>query len=166
MNNRKVLRTNFKISIFLIILLGFLDNCAPEPKLIRDFKDVEDGAFPTKQDSAKTEQRLQRQSLSEWNSSKEGFLDSSTFQVKVSSLKTSRQEALEEATEVAKRKILRMLVAEASPTMSPEGKIDLRILIEEYGRILSDTDFSGEKFHFIYQIKRPALEIIVREKIK
>ncbi len=166
MNDSKVLRSKLKISIFITILLGFLNTCASEPKLIRDFKDVEEESSPSRKDSGKSEPRLQRQALSEWNSSKEGFLDSSTFQVKVSSLKTNRPEALEEATEVAKRKALRMLLAEASTNISPEGKIDLRILIEEYGKILSDTDFSGEKFHFIYQIKRPALEIIVKEKIK
>lgn len=166
MNDRKVLKTKLNNSIFLTILVGFLSNCGTEPKLIRDFKDVEEESSPSKKDLAKSEPRLQRQALSEWNSSKEGFLDSSTFQVKVSSLKSSRQEALEEATEVAKRKALRMLLTEAASNISPEGKVDLRILIEEYGRILSDTDFSGEKFHFIYQIKRPALEIIVKEKLK
>ena len=62
--------------------------------------------------------------------------------------------------------MLRMLLAEAIPTITPDGRVDLRILIEEYGKIVSDTDFSGEKFHFVYQIKRPALEIIVKEKIK
>jgi hypothetical protein len=59
-----------------------------------------------------------------------------------------------------------MLLTEAVPNISSDGKVDLRILIEEYGKITSDSEFTGEKYHFIYQIKRPALEIIVKEKIK
>jgi hypothetical protein len=155
-----------KILIYVCIILIFLSTCQNNSKVIRDIKESDDIYPSTSQEPIKYETKIQRLSISEWNSSKEGFLDSSSFQVKVSSLKNNRLEALEEANEVAKRKILRMLLAEAIPTISPDGKVDLRILIEEYGKIISDTDFSGEKFHFIYQIKRPALEIIVKEKIK
>ena len=155
-----------KILIYLWLLSIFLNNCQNSSKAIRDVKESDDTYPSSSQEPMKYETKIHRLSLSEWNSAKEGFLDSSTFQVKVSSLKSNRQEALEEANEVSKRKILRMLLAEAIPTITPDGKVDLRILIEEYGKIISDTDFSGEKFHFVYQIKRPALEIIVKEKIK
>jgi hypothetical protein len=155
-----------KILIYLWLISIFLNTCQNNSKAIRDVKESDDTYPLSSQEPLKYETKIHRLSISEWNSSKEGFLDSSSFQVKVSSLKSNRLEALEEANEVAKRKMLRMLLAEAIPTITPDGRVDLRILIEEYGKIVSDTDFSGEKFHFVYQIKRPALEIIVKEKIK
>jgi hypothetical protein len=166
MNISILYKNRSKILIYLWLLSIFLITCQNDSKAIREIKESDDRYPSSSQEPIKYETKMLRLSLSEWNSSKEGFLDSSTFQVKVSSLKNNRQEALEEANEVAKRKILRMLLAEAIPTITPDGRVDLRILIEEYGKIISDTDFSGEKFHFIYQIKRPALEIIVKEKIK
>lgn len=175
-NNTK--KTPFFYSIFLriilqiffkllsgIVLLSFFFYCRSTTPNIQDEREFEERNGNLQE--AKIDYRMLRLSgLGEWNAMKEGFLDSSTFQVKVSSLKTNRSEALEEATDVAKRKCLRMLVAEANPNVSDEGRIDLKILIEEYGKIFADTEFLGEKYHFVFQIKRPALEIIVKEKIK
>lgn len=148
-----------------IVLLAFFSFCQAPSSNIRDEKDIEERAYSPQE--TKSDLRLIRLSgLGEWNSMREGFLDSSTFQVKVSSLKTNRSEALEEAVDVAKRKCLRMLASEANPSLSNDGRVDLKILIEEYGKMIADTEFLGEKFHFVFQIKRPALEIIVKEKIK
>lgn len=155
------------IKIFILGLGFFLIffACQTQSPNIRDEQDVEERTSP--QQASKSESKLIRLSgLTEWNTIREGFLDSSTFQVKVSSLKTSRPEAMEEALDVAKRKCLRMLAAEANPNLSNDGRVDLKILIEEYGKIVSETDFVGEKYHFVFQVKRPALEIIIKEKLK
>ncbi len=165
--NRLSKNKNIKNCINIIlssILLIIQINCQSQSKIIRDEQDIDESSLKIASKSDKISMRTT--GITDWNSSKEGFVDSSTFQIKISSLKTSKTEALEEAQDVAKRKALRMLLAEAIPNMSPEGKVDLRILIEEYGKIVADSEFAGEKYHFIYQIKRPALEIIVKEKIK
>lgn len=166
----KVFSTHQKIMANLLTYTFFLllfteINCQSQSKVIRDDRDLDD--TPIKIDSPKSDRFSMRSTgINDWTSSKEGFIDSSTFQIKVSSLKTNKTEAIEEALDVAKRKALRMLLTEAVPNLSSEGKVDLRILIEEYGKITADSDFTGEKYHFIYQIKRPALEIIVKERLK
>ena len=152
-------------NILLLVILSLIqNNCQFQSKVIRDENDIDESSL--KVDLRSDKKSMRTTGITDWNSSKEGFVDSSTFQIKISSLKTNKVEALEEAQEVAKRKALRLLLSEAIPNISPEGKVDLRILIEEYGKIVADSEFAGEKYHFIYQIKRPALEIIVKEKIK
>ncbi len=161
--HQKIMANLLTYTFFLLLFMEI--NCQSQSKVIRDDRDLDD--TPIKIDSAKSDRFSMRSTgINDWTSSKEGFIDSSTFQIKVSSLKTNKTEAIEEALDVAKRKALRMLLTEAVPNISSEGKVDLRILIEEYGKITADSDFTGEKYHFIYQIKRPALEIIVKEKIK
>jgi hypothetical protein len=153
------------INILLLVISIFMQiNCQSQSKVIRDEKDLDESSL--KSDARSDKISMRTTGITDWNSSKEGFIDSSTFQIKVSSLKTNKAEALEEAHDVAKRKALRLLLTETIPNISSEGKVDLRILIEEYGKIIADSEFTGEKYHFIFQIKRPALEIIVKEKIK
>ena len=104
--------------------------------------------------------------IKEWNAIPEGFINHKTFQVKVTSLKTDKTLAIQEALEVAKRKAHKMLLAEAIPYLSPESKVDLKILIEEYGVIVADSKLIEDKHHFVFQIKRSALQIIVKERLK
>lgn len=102
----------------------------------------------------------------DWERVPEGFLDSSTFQVKVSSLRPNYDEALKEATEVGKRKAVALMIKHAFPNLSPEGKVELKILAEEYGKLVAESDLIEDKRYFVLQVKRPALEIIVKEKLK
>ena len=155
--------SNQLTSLLLLIILYSI-NCSNNPTTLRQENDSDDPPIVIDPKNDNKNQKLL--SLAEWNNSKEGFLDGSTFQVKVSSLKTNRNEALDEAVDVAKRKSLRLLQAESNPNLTNDGRVDLKIIIEEFGKIISATDFVGEKYHFIFQIKRPALEIIVKEKIK
>jgi 16S rRNA C967 or C1407 C5-methylase (RsmB/RsmF family) len=106
------------------------------------------------------------QSLDEWNKLNEGFLNRSVFQVKVSSLKPDKEEALLEAEEVAKKKATKLLIAEGVPYMTPESKVEIKILVEENGKIISDSVRIDDKYFFVFQVKKPALEIIVKEKLK
>ncbi len=106
------------------------------------------------------------QSLDEWNQLTEGFLNRSVFQVKVSSLKADKDEALLEAEEVAKKKATKLLIAEGVPYMTPESKVEIKILVEEHGKITSDSVKIEDKYFFAFQVKKPALEIIVKEKLK
>lgn len=102
----------------------------------------------------------------DWNRVQEGFLNPSTYQVKVSSLKTNRDEAIQEVTEVAKRKTAKMLQSEVGPNPSAEAKVEIKILVEEFGRLVAESDLLGEKRLYVFQVKRPALEIIIKEKLK
>jgi hypothetical protein len=102
----------------------------------------------------------------DWNRVPEGFLSPTIFQVKVSSLKQNREEAILEADQVAKRKASRLLQKEASPNLSPESKVDIKILVEEYGKLIAESDIIEDKRMFVFHVKKPALEIIVKEKLK
>ena len=101
--------------------------------------------------------------VEDWNRVPEGFLDGSTYQVKVTSLKPQREEAVQEAIEVAKRKAVAMLQKEGTTTKSPESKVEIKILVEEFGKLVAETDLIEDRRFFVFQVKRPALEIIVKE---
>ncbi|MCB1141427.1 MAG: hypothetical protein H7A24_14870 [Leptospiraceae bacterium] len=105
-------------------------------------------------------------SQDEWHNIKEGFISGSTYQLKVTSLKINKYDGYHEAMDVAKRKAIKNLTYLADPYLSPEGKIDIKILVEESGSIVAHSDFIGEKYFYVYQVKRPALKIIVEDKIK
>lgn len=102
----------------------------------------------------------------DWERVIEGFIDSSTFQVKVTSLKPNPEDALKEAAEVGKRKAVALMMNYAFPNLSPEGKVELKILAEEFGKLVAESEFIEDRRFFVFQVKRPALEIIVKEKIK
>jgi len=104
--------------------------------------------------------------IEDWNRVLEGFINSSTYQVKVTSLKPNKEEAMQEAIEVAKRKAAKMLQAEISPNPSPEAKVEVKILVEEFGKLVADSDLLGDRRVYVFQVRRPALEIIVKEKLK
>ncbi len=104
--------------------------------------------------------------LSEWNSITEGFRSSYAYQVKVTSLKSDPELALKEAVDVAKRKSAKMLIGEAIPGLSNESKVDIKILVEEYGKIVADSDFFDNKHHFVFLILKPGLETVIKEKLK
>lgn len=104
--------------------------------------------------------------LSEWNSITEGFRSSYAYQVKVTSLKSDPELAVREAVDVAKRKSAKMLIAEAIPGLSNDSKTDIKILVEEYGKIVADSDFFDNKHHFVFLILKPGLETIIKEKLK
>ena len=70
-------------SILLIVQI----NCQSQFKVIRDEKDPDESSLKIASKSDKISMRST--GITDWNSSKEGFVDSSTFQIKVSSLKTS-----------------------------------------------------------------------------
>jgi len=104
--------------------------------------------------------------IEDWNRVLEGFINSSTYQVKVTSLKPNKEEAMQEAIEVAKRKAAKMLQAEISPNPSPEAKVEVKILVEEFGKLVADSDLLGDRRVYVFQVRRPALEIFVKEKLK
>lgn len=121
---------------------------------------------PVQKDPTPADKMYTFQSLEEWNRVPEGFLSRSIYQVKATSLKASREEAYLEAEEVAKKKATRMLIAEGVPYMTPESKVEIKIFVEESGRMVSDSIVLDGKYHFVFQVKKPALEIIVKEKLK
>ncbi len=102
----------------------------------------------------------------DWERVTEGFLDSATFQVKITSLKVNYNEAIQEATEVGKRKAVALMMQYAFPNLSPEGKVELKILAEEFGKLVAESEFIEDRRFFVFHVKRPALEIIVKEKLK
>jgi hypothetical protein len=123
--------------------------------------------FSFEEDSLPPLSRLVKiNTVQDWNSTKEGLITPSIFQIKVTSLKPDKFEAYKEAIEVAKRKAFKNMSSVANPYLTPEGKVDIKILIEEYGTMIAMSDYIDEKFYFIYQVRRPALEIILKEKLK
>ncbi|MCB1176638.1 MAG: hypothetical protein KDK36_03570 [Leptospiraceae bacterium] len=159
----------------LIILFSIGCNSAYEYRVVRKKKS---NGTPTATREAKPQETAPApvqvdpdalytyKSLEEWNKVKEGFLNTATFQVKVTSLKSDRDAALAEANEVAKRKAVKLLIAEGVDFMSPESKVDIKILVEESGKMIADSEKLEERFYFVFQVKRPALEIIIKEKLK
>lgn len=103
------------------------------------------------------------QSSNRFESLPEGFLNGSTFQVVVSSLKTEMSTAEREATSVAKKKAFQMLQSHPKKTITPKGKEELKS-ISESGKITSKGEVSGKKY-FVYQITRPGLKILVETKL-
>ena len=98
LSNLKYFFTNFgdlqSINIILSsILLIIQINCQSQSKVIRDEQDIDESSLKIASKSDKISMRTT--GITDWNSSKEGFVDSSTFQIKISSLKTSKTEALE-----------------------------------------------------------------------
>lgn len=165
----------------LIILFLFLENCqsSSKPEELKS-SDVENKKITAKLEEMKKEKEpfliptdpppplklFKFYRLEDWERVPEGFLDSSTFQVKVSSLKINREEAIQEAIEVGKRKSVALMQRYAFPNLSPEGKVELKILSEEFGKLIAESELIDNRRLFVFQIKRPALEIIVREKLK
>lgn len=93
----------------------------------------------------------------------QGFLDSSTFQVVVSSLKTDSTQAELEATSVAKKKSFQLLQTYPRKSLSPQGRNELK-QISESGKIVKRGSESGKKY-FIYQIKRTGLKLFIESKL-
>lgn len=94
----------------------------------------------------------------------EGFINSKTFQVVVSSLKSNSREAESEGLMVAKKKAYQMLLAYPKTAISSDGKKELKTLSES-GQIVRKSE-PGTKTYFVYQINQTALKTLVQTKIK
>jgi hypothetical protein len=94
----------------------------------------------------------------------EGFINSNTFQVVVSSLKSNPTDAESEGLMVAKKKAFQMLLAYPKASVSSDGRKELKTLSES-GKIVRKSQ-PGSKTYFVYQIHQTALETLVKSKIK
>lgn len=93
----------------------------------------------------------------------EGFINSSSFQVVVSSLKSNDSSAEKEAISVAEKKSFQMLQTYPKKPLSAKGRKELK-LISGSGKITKKGSHSGKKY-FVYRIQKPGLKILVESKL-
>lgn len=93
----------------------------------------------------------------------EGFINPNTFQVVVSSLKSSPKDAESEAVMVAQKKAFQMLQTYPKNALTIEGRKELKE-ISESGKIVRKSPPSTRTY-FVYQIQKTGLELQIRSKL-
>ncbi|MCC5813599.1 MAG: hypothetical protein JJT78_02480 [Leptospira sp.] len=93
----------------------------------------------------------------------QGFINSGTFQVVVSSLKQDASQAESEATSVAQKKSFQMLQSYPKKPLTPKGRTELKS-ISESGKITQKGAVGGKRY-FVYQISRTGLKVLVESKL-
>ncbi len=104
-------------------------------------------------------------SENEYEKYPEGFIDSNTFQVVVSSLKEDLSSASTEALSVAKKKSLQILLTYPKVNITPDGRKELKE-ISESGKVVKTSSYTDSRMYFVYQISRPNLEAYVKKQLK
>ncbi|EQA72624.1 lipoprotein [Leptospira noguchii] len=84
----------------------------------------------------------------------EGFLNSDTFQVVVSSLEGNA----DEAQDLARKRALNLLIAEKGDKFRPSDKSVLKELVESKGQIVKSSGPIQGKIYFLFQISSPGLK--------
>ncbi len=102
-------------------------------------------------------------STNQFESLPQGFINSNTFQVVVSSLKQDASQAESEATSVAKKKSFQMLQSYPKKPLTTKGRSELKS-ISESGKITQKGSVAGKRY-FVYQISQTGLKILVESKL-
>jgi PBP1b-binding outer membrane lipoprotein LpoB len=93
----------------------------------------------------------------------QGFINSGTFQVVVSSLKQDASQAESEALSVAQKKSFQMLQSYPKNPLTPKGRTELKSISESGG--ITQKGVVGSKRYFVYQISRTGLKVLVESKL-
>lgn len=117
----------------------------------------------TKKTVAQESNSTKSSSANAFESLPEGFINSNTFQVVVSSLKLDSQQAEVEAKTVAEKKSFQMLQTYPQKPLTPKGRIELKE-ISESGKITQRGKVGDKKF-FVYQIQRSGLKLLVESRL-
>lgn len=140
-------------SYSIIITLNCANDKVETPKVNDSTSVVEE--------ATKTETVLEN----EFEKYPEGFIDSNTFQVVVSSLKEDLSTASTEALSVAKKKSLQILLTYPKVNITPDGRKELKE-ISESGKVVKTSAYTDSRMYFVYQISRPNLEVYVKKQLK
>jgi len=140
-------------SYSIIITLNCANDKVQTPKVNDSTSVVEE--------ATKTETVLEN----EFEKYPEGFIDSNTFQVVVSSLKEDISTASTEALSVAKKKSLQILLTYPKVNITPDGRKELKE-ISESGKVVKTSAYTDSRMYFVYQISRPNLEAYVKKQLK
>jgi hypothetical protein len=140
-------------SYSIIITLNCANDKVQTPKVNDSTSVVEE--------ATKTETVLEN----EFEKYPEGFIDSNTFQVVVSSLKEDLSSASTEALSVAKKKSLQILLTYPKVNITPDGRKELKE-ISESGKVVKTSAYTDSRMYFVYQISRPNLEAYVKKQLK
>ncbi|MCG9874933.1 MAG: hypothetical protein MH321_09120 [Leptospiraceae bacterium] len=140
-------------SYSIIITLNCANDKVETPKVNDSTSVVEE--------ATKTETVLEN----EFEKYPEGFIDSNTFQVVVSSLKEDISTASTEALSVAKKKSLQILLTYPKVNITPDGRKELKE-ISESGKVVKTSAYTDSRMYFVYQISRPNLEAYVKKQLK
>lgn len=89
----------------------------------------------------------------------EGFLNSSTYQVVVSSLEGNEREALE----LARKRALNLFIAEKGELFRPTDRKVLKELVDTKGKIARTSKPINGKTYYLFQISQPDLKIELKK---
>lgn len=89
----------------------------------------------------------------------EGFINSSTYQVVVSSLEGSEHEALE----LARKRALNLFIAEKGDLFRPTDRKFLKELVEMKGKIVKTSKPINGKTYYLFHISQPDLKIELKK---
>lgn len=103
-------------------------------------------------------------SVEDLESLPEGFINSNTFQVVVSSVNSDPKQAESEAVTVAQKKSFQVLQTYVKQALTSEGKTELKE-ISESGKITKKS-LGSKKSVFLYQIQKQGLESQVKTRIR
>ncbi|WCL50828.1 hypothetical protein [Leptospira sp. GIMC2001] len=95
----------------------------------------------------------------------EGFINSSTFQIVVSSLKDDPSQAESEALSVAKKKAVQVMLSYPKTALSQEGKKEIKEIAES-GKITTKSQPNSGRSYFVYQVQKAGIETLVKSKIR
>lgn len=84
----------------------------------------------------------------------EGFLNSDTFQVVVSSLEGNSDTAQDQA----RKRAINLLIAEKGDKFRPSDKAVIKELVESQGRIVKSSGSIQGKIYFLFQVSSPGLK--------
>ncbi|TGM52713.1 lipoprotein [Leptospira adleri] len=135
--------------VFFCILFSilFFIECSSGAK-----KPVENG----KEESTTTtvQEESNANSADEYIKAAEGFINGDTFQVVISSLEGSH----ENAQDLARKRAVNLLIAEKGETFRSSDKIVIKELVDSKGKIVKSSGSIQGKTYFLFQVNSPGLK--------
>ncbi|TGK26092.1 lipoprotein [Leptospira stimsonii] len=134
-----------RIVIFCILSIFVLIDCSSGAK-----KPVENGKEET---TTTVQEESNANTADEYIKAAEGFVNGDTFQVVISSLEGSQ----ENAQELARKRAINLLIAEKGETFRSSDKIVIKELVETKGKIVKSSGAIQGKTYFLFQVNSPGL---------
>ncbi|AVQ10545.1 Uncharacterized protein XB16_0193 [Leptospira santarosai] len=97
-------------------------------------------------------------SADEFIKAAEGFLNSDTFQVVVSSLEGDS----DMAQDLARKRAINLLIAEKGDKFRPSDKAVIKELVESKGKIVKSSNSIQGKIYFLFQVSSPSLKTTLK----
>ncbi|MBW0432106.1 lipoprotein [Leptospira yasudae] len=109
---------------------------------------------PGHQETTTVREESNDNSADEFIKAPEGFLNSDTFQVVISSLEGNA----DGAQDLARKRALNLLIAEKGEAFRPADKTILKELVESKGKIVKHSGSIQGKTYFLFQVSSPGLK--------